>query len=98
MKWGNRWRKRQRGRFCWAQERRWRAWAVAIDGKFRDGPGPAYPPFDSFVSAKGNVLNDASLLEPTEIRKLVQFNARIEGAFIHQLRDMIRGGARRPIR
>lgn len=53
--------------------------------------GPAFPPFDSFASAKGNILNDASLLEPTEIKRLVQFNARIEGAFIHQLRDMVRG-------
>jgi FAD/FMN-containing dehydrogenase len=52
--------------------------------------GPAFPVFDSFVSAKGNILNDASQLEPTEIKNLVLLNARVEGAFIHQLRGMIR--------
>ncbi|WP_246697271.1 hypothetical protein [Rhizobium sp. G21] len=60
--------------------------------------GPTFPAFDSFLSAKGNVLNDASQLEPTEITKLLQFNARIDGAFVHQLRDLVRARATRPIR
>jgi len=53
------------------------------------GKGPVYPGFDSFTSAKGKILNDASLLEPTQIDRLIEYNARIDSAFIHRLRDML---------
>ncbi|MBL0372886.1 FAD-binding oxidoreductase [Rhizobium sp. KVB221] len=51
--------------------------------------GPAYPEYDSYSAANGNILNDASLLEPTQIHKHVTINSGIDSTFIHRVRALV---------
>lgn len=51
--------------------------------------GPAFPPYDSFTAAKGNVLDDMSQLEPVQILKQVTINSDIDSAFIHRVRALL---------
>jgi len=53
------------------------------------GRGPAYPSFDSFSAANGNILDDASQLEPVQILKQVTINSDIDSAFIHRVRALV---------
>jgi FAD/FMN-containing dehydrogenase len=67
--------------------------AGAAAGRWLLGPtsdkGPPFPKFDSFVAATGNVLNDASQLEPVQILKEVTINSDVDTAFIHRIRALL---------
>ena len=52
-------------------------------------PGPVFPKFDSFSAAQGNILNDMSQLEPTQILKHVPINSDIDSVFIHRVRALL---------
>lgn len=53
------------------------------------GKGPSFPKYDSFTVAQGNILDDASQLEPVEILKQVTINSDIDSAFIHRVRALL---------
>jgi FAD/FMN-containing dehydrogenase len=49
-------------------------------------PGPKFPLVDSFAQAQGNVLNDASELNPTKIYKHVTLNSGLDTDYTNRLR------------
>jgi FAD/FMN-containing dehydrogenase len=52
-------------------------------------PGPRFPRVDSFASADGTILNDASELNPTKIYKHVTLNSGLDTNYTNRLRAFL---------